>query len=372
MAEASVHRFAVLDALRGVAALVVAAEHLNARGPLFGQAFFHNGLFFVDFFFALSGFVIAASYADKLRSGFPPQRFLWLRVWRVWPVHLLVLGLYLAIELGGLNGRAAFGPEREVWQFFVQLVLLQSVIVGALYSWVLQSWSISVELVQYATAALLWRVRPHWWWQGWLALALIAALAMAFASEPIGLYHKLLRGFSGFGLGVCAFAAWQRWGSRLELASGRMMTLLEFACVLAIIASVQTAGDDPVFGLYALGFAFTVLIFAAERGAISRLLRRRLALFLGTISYSIYMVHTLIESGLASLAARAAGALGQGGVFVITGNANRPTLDPALGLWADLFSAALLFAVVLAAWLVFRLVEDPVRQWSRRQLAPSA
>ena len=46
---------------------------------------------------------------------------------------------------------------------------------------------------------------------------------------------------------------------------------------------------------------------------------------------------------------------------------NRPTLTAEAGLWADLFALAVLGAVVLAAWLVWRLVEDPVRRWSRRQ-----
>ena len=175
-----VHRFAALDGLRGVAALVVAAEHLHANGPLFSLAFFRNGLFFVDFFFVLSGFVIAASYAERLRAGFPAKRFLWLRFWRVWPVHVLVLGAYLAIELAvwaggsGLTGRAAFGPERALWQFAVQLVLLQAVVTTALYSWVLQSWSISVEVVMYLFTALIFTRLRQFAALAWLVLAVAA------------------------------------------------------------------------------------------------------------------------------------------------------------------------------------------------------
>ena len=369
-----VHRFAALDGLRGVAALVVAAEHLHANGPLFSLAFFRNGLFFVDFFFVLSGFVIAASYAERLRAGFPAQRFLWLRFWRVWPVHVLVLGAYLAIELAvwaggsGLTGRSAFGPERALWQLAVQLLLLQAVVTPALYAWVLQSWSISVELVLYAVAALGWGKLRRGWWQVWLALSVLAGLGMALFPEQVGLHHKLLRGFSGFGLGVVTFALWQRAEPRLAALPRRAAGVLELACLIIVAAAVHRAGDEAVFWLYCLGFAGVVLVFAAERGAVSRLLLGRHAQFLGAVSYSIYMVHTLVQSAAGSIAARLAGMAGLGHWFAVPQpGSNRPTLTAEAGLWADLFALAVLGAVVLAAWLVWRLVEDPVRRWSRRQ-----
>lgn len=366
------HRFAALDGLRGMAALVVAAEHLNANGPLLGLAFFRNGLFFVDFFFVLSGFVIAASYAERLRAGFPAGRFLWLRFWRVWPVHALVLGAYLAIELAvwasgsGLTGRVAFGPERGLWQLAVQVLLLQAVVTPALYSWVLQSWSISVELVLYAVSALGWSGVRRGWWQAWLALSVLAGLGMALFPAEVGLHHKLLRGFSGFGLGVVAFALWGRLESRLSALPRRTAGVLELACLIGVAVAVHRAGDEAVFWLYGLGFAGVVLVFAAARGALSRLLLGRCAQFLGTVSYSIYMVHTLVQSAAGTIAARLAGMAGLGGWFAVPQpGSNRPTLSAEAGLWADLFALAVLGAVVLAAWIVWRFVEDPVRRWSR-------
>ena len=364
------HRFAALDSLRGVAARVVAAEHLNAQGPLFGQRFFVNGLLFVDFFFALSGFVIAAAYADRLVTGFPRARFLWLRVGRVWPVHAVMLAAYLAVELVGssLTGREAFGPVRSLPDLGVQLLLLQSLWTPSLYTWLLQSWSISVELVLYVVAAFGWRAAGKGWWRLSLLFAVIAAAAMLFP-EFVGLHHKLLRGFSGFGFGVVAYVLWQRFGVRLAAVGQGLMTLLEIALVLAVVLAVAMAGDDAVFGLYGMGFALVVLIFAAGRGHVSWLLLTRPLVFLGTVSYSLYMVHTLAESAVLSIAARLAVRLGHAGWFVpIPGN-NRPAASPELGVVADLISAGALVFAVLAAWILYRLVEHPARQWSRR-IAP--
>ena len=346
-------RFGTLDALRGIAALVVAAEHLGGRGPFFGLQFFANGMFFVDFFFALSGFVIAASYAERLQSGFPPMRFLWLRVGRVWPVHIVMLMAYLAVELlvlftgHALTGREAFGPEREPLQFAAQVLLLQS-------------WSISVEMVLYVIATLLWGKFRRGCLLAWLVMAVAAGVVMHLWTLEIGMYFKLARGFAGFGLGVVAYAAWQRWGHVLETAPCGAMSALELLCVIVILAAVHTAGENPVFGLYSLLFAVTVLVFAAARGLVSWLLLMRAPMFLGTISYSIYMVHTLVESGIASISAKVAGLMGLGHWFYIPQGNSRP------GLLADLFSAFLLLCVIPVAWLMYRLVEAPARDWSRR------
>ncbi len=362
------HRFAALDSLRGVAALVVAAEHLNAQGPLFGQRFFINGLLFVDFFFALSGFVIAAAYADRLVAGFSQARFLWLRLGRVWPVHAVMLGAYLAVELVGsrITGREAFGPVRSLPDLGVQLLLLQSLWTPSLYTWLLQSWSISAELMLYLVAAFGWRAAGRGRWMLSLILAIAAAVAMLFP-DAVGLHHKLLRGFSGFGFGVVAHVVWRRFGTRLEAAGQGAMTLIEVLLALAVILAVATAGDDAVFGLYGAGFAIVVLVFAAGRGLVSRMLLARPLVFLGTISYSLCMVHTLAESAAMTLASRAAAWAGYPHWFIpIPGN-NRPAASADLGLGADLISSGALVVAVLAAWLLYRLIEHPAREWSRRQ-----
>ena len=55
-------RFRALDSWRGIAACLVALYHLDAYSHLFDVPFLRNSYLMVDFFFVLSGFVIAANY----------------------------------------------------------------------------------------------------------------------------------------------------------------------------------------------------------------------------------------------------------------------------------------------------------------------
>ena len=118
-------RFVALDSWRGIAALAVVAFHVQVNGLAFSSTIVGNAGAAVDFFFVLSGFVISAAYGSRLAGGFSLARFMTLRLGRVYPLHLLVLALYVAAELAKLRcGRRDLisprplrrGPTRETWR----------------------------------------------------------------------------------------------------------------------------------------------------------------------------------------------------------------------------------------------------------------
>ena len=75
--------FRTLDLLRSIAALGVAARHTVA---IFGgPAINRSGLVGVDFFFILSGFVIAHAYRDRLQSDLSAKRFIIGSAVRLYP-----------------------------------------------------------------------------------------------------------------------------------------------------------------------------------------------------------------------------------------------------------------------------------------------
>ena len=90
--------FRVLDAWRGVAALLVALFHLNLYGAIYSLEFVRNAYLFVDFFFVLSGFVITHSYSDRLKTVEDVRSFAIKRLGRIWPLHAVVLVAFVAIE----------------------------------------------------------------------------------------------------------------------------------------------------------------------------------------------------------------------------------------------------------------------------------
>src|ERR1700730_13983011 len=81
-----------LESIRGIAALLVVLFHMpswNAR--LHDIGFIRNGYYMVDLFFVLSGFVMNLNYCDRLHGVRDLARFQFLRLGRLYPVHLLFL-----------------------------------------------------------------------------------------------------------------------------------------------------------------------------------------------------------------------------------------------------------------------------------------
>src|SRR4051812_33009270 len=103
--------FIALDGLRGVAALVVIVMH-RGRWWYPQGGFLGHGYLAVDFFFLLSGFVIAFAYDSRLSAGMSAWRFMGLRLIRLYPLILLgmLLGaLWPAIQLA-MGARGAPDP----------------------------------------------------------------------------------------------------------------------------------------------------------------------------------------------------------------------------------------------------------------------
>ncbi|MEQ1649115.1 MAG: acyltransferase family protein, partial [Hyphomicrobiaceae bacterium] len=105
-----------LDSWRGLAAVLVALHHFVSTGTLTGNALVQNSWIFVDFFFLLSGFIIAANYKSNINSGGDLKNFMLLRLGRLWPLHIVMLALWFLFELAiaflakgaTTGGRAAF------------------------------------------------------------------------------------------------------------------------------------------------------------------------------------------------------------------------------------------------------------------------
>ena len=85
-----------LDAMRWVAAMMVAALHFG----IFAGAV-HSPNLAVDFFFALSGFVIAYAYDRKFAQGMTGEEFLRRRLIRLYPLFFVGIALGLLVTLVG-------------------------------------------------------------------------------------------------------------------------------------------------------------------------------------------------------------------------------------------------------------------------------
>src|SRR4051794_33090067 len=93
-------RFEVLDIFRGVFSAMVVFYHMSAFSNtlIINNNFVYNSDLFVDFFFVLSGFVIAYSYR-AINSTHKLQQFVKKRWLRIYPLHFVMLMIFVIIEI---------------------------------------------------------------------------------------------------------------------------------------------------------------------------------------------------------------------------------------------------------------------------------
>jgi peptidoglycan/LPS O-acetylase OafA/YrhL len=103
------HRFLVLDGMRGVAAFAVLILHVVQQRDAEALPF---AFLAVDFFYILSGFVVAFAYEQRLRSGeMSLPAFAWVRITRLYPLVLIsvLAGILLAVMAAVVKGGITFG-----------------------------------------------------------------------------------------------------------------------------------------------------------------------------------------------------------------------------------------------------------------------
>ena len=132
--------FVMLDALRGVAALLVVAHHLERSGLDFGL--FSRAYLAVDFFFMLSGFVLSRAYDHRFASGLGWASFMKLRLKRLWPTMAIGIALGVAVAWGGAMSPDLLAVRTVAALLFVPLAI------GTVHLFVLDGvqWSLFFEL----------------------------------------------------------------------------------------------------------------------------------------------------------------------------------------------------------------------------------
>jgi len=376
-------RFVVLDSWRGIAACLVALFHLDAYSHLYDVPFLRNSWLFVDFFFVLSGFVIAANYQQRLLDGFGVGRFLLLRLGRLYPLHFAVLTLFIGSELlkvlrrtlipatlWSLNPIAPFSaPQQAPDTIFANLLLIQSLHVFDFLTWNVASWSISTEFYTYAVfAACLVGFRRHAWIALLFAMIGGPVLIATLSEHNMNTHYDwgIVRCIYGFAAGAMAWNVYRKWGG--ELGKWLSGSIAEWGMLGLVVVFVSVAGTTLLSIAAPYVFALVVLVFAFEAGAASAVLRLRPLVFLGTVSYSIYMTHVFVakrmfDAGTQLDARWHIDAFTQrridGGDVAFLGTQ----------LWhGDIAYAAYLAMIIAMSYFSYRWIEKPAREWVRNRV----
>lgn len=303
-------RILPMEGLRGVAVLLVFLVHIGLfrpwvepGTPLDGalDVGWQIGQSGVDLFFVLSGYLI---YGAVIRRPVRYGRFLTRRLQRIYPVFLVMFAVYIGLDLVLTDGRIPSESWPAVGYLLANLALLPGVF--PIVPLLTVAWSLSYEFLYYLTIPLavgLLRMRD---WQPRQRLYLFFfASAAAFAIGYAG-WADLIR-LAVFLAGILVYEVlnglgWRptrRWewlavvGAALALAS---ITLLEVhsdgrANSLGLLES--TANTDRVLALF-LGFGLLCLVAFRAGGGLYRALTWTPLRWLGNMSYSFYLVHSLV------------------------------------------------------------------------------
>ncbi|AQR63515.1 acyltransferase [Brevundimonas sp. LM2] len=356
----SPRRFEALDSLRGLCAVLVVMFHMPIASHWRDWGLVQHGYLFVDYFFVLSGFVIAHAYAGRLATPRDGGRFMVRRLGRVWPLHALMLALFVGLELARLwfnvDSAPPFTRDRSVEAIVTNLLLVQAWHVHPYLTWNGPAWTLSAEVACYAVFAGLVLVAPRRFRGIGAVLAVIGAiLVLAYARRWMNTTYDLAvpRAVYGFFLGCLLQGVW----TRIPRLKGHAATALEVAAVLAICGFIGWV-TGPVTVLVSLLFLGVVWVFAGEDGALSRWLDHPALVTLGRWSFAIYMVHMFVLTVL-MIAAHKVGWV-PGGRRIDFGS-----------VWInDLFALGLFGLILVLAVAAHRLVETPAQRvidhWTAR------
>ena len=379
-----------LTGIRFIAAAWVLLYHLQVPLntlhlliPVFSDTL-RVGRLGVDLFFALSGFILTHTYMRRLGPALRVRGtidFWWLRLARIYPVHLVMLFIAggAVVAQAKVTGDDLDRDWLNPLDFVKNLLLVQEWGPEPQRGWNFVAWSLSMEWLAYLLFPLLVlllmllhrRISTPLLGVAWIAALTPLVIYGLSTGDPYytdnwGSTYRILTEFTAGALTyliVCRFLPDERLSEpatpRVELVASVLSVVLPLAVVAGAVflgqwgpaQPPQIAIDGDVEPLPPYYHLLLVPLLIAWIGSLA-LSRRGLARFLSTkalvlggfISYSLYMTH-LVWFGLWRAAMRALGI--EGGP-----------------LYAIAF-IVLVAGSIIIAWLMWRLVEEPAREWMR-------
>jgi peptidoglycan/LPS O-acetylase OafA/YrhL len=351
-----------VDGLRAIAVIAVVLNHLGLDG-------FHGGYVGVDVFFVISGFLITNIIKTEVEmtGSFDYSRFYVKRFRRLFPAFFVVAFASFSV------GFAVFGPRH--FTEFCASIAAAIASVSNIFFWaqvryfdtastlkpMLHTWSLSVEeqfyLVWPVTVAFMVKakLRPF------LFLGLLGAVSLGLNVIFQGDWTRdflvsVSRGFINadglstifylmpfriFEFAIGAALAWMPIRGRTEGFASEGLTAVGMLMVVYSIISFTPTTVFPSFNALIPCVGTALLIVAGNARYLGYALRNPMSLFLGKISYSVYLVHWPL--------------------IVFTTYIMMEELTASSRLW-------IVAATLVLACLLYYAVETPFRKGARHKL----
>lgn len=326
-AVSTVDRIPALTGIRALAALIVVGTHAAYTTGKYTHGYV--GLMYsrleigVPIFFVLSGFLLFGPWVRAAQTGGQPpslRRYTWRRIRRIMPAYVLtVLGaftLYHFHAAGPNPGHTWYGLLRNLT---LTQIYTDSYMFSHIHQGLTQMWSLAVEVAFYVAlpllAFLVLNVLCRKRWQPRLALVGLAVLALISPAWMVYVYcadhfgHQDLP--DGAKLWLPGYLAWFIGGMMLTVLAAMGVRCYWFVALPLVVVSYFIV-STPVVGepttspsglaqavvktLFYAVIATLVVAPAAlgERGWYERMLSSRPMVWLGEISYELFLVHLVM------------------------------------------------------------------------------
>jgi peptidoglycan/LPS O-acetylase OafA/YrhL len=321
-ATASVDRVASLTGVRALAALLVVATHAAYTTGKYTHGYL--GLIYsrmeigVPIFFVLSGFLLFGPWVRAAVAGATApslRRYARHRVRRIMPAYAVtVLAAYLIYHFHDAGPNPGHSWNGLLRNLTLTQIYTDSYLFSHLHQGLTQMWSLAVEVAFYVTlpviAYLLLAVWCRRRWRPGLLLAGLAGLALISPAWMV-LVHTVDFLPDGARLWLPGYLAWFVGGMMLTVLAAmgvrcHWFLAVPLAVLCYVIAATPIAGEATTsptglaqavvkIGFYAVIATLVVAPLAlGNRGAYSRLLGSRPMVWLGEISYEIFLVHLIV------------------------------------------------------------------------------
>jgi exopolysaccharide production protein ExoZ len=289
-------RLDTLEALRGIAALLVVMYHVQDIFATRADTIAFNGLFGagdrgVDLFFVLSGFIITTIHSSDIGQPSHAIPYLYKRACRIFPSVWILTTLALAtysLHLGGLDKAAKLEP----WNVIASLMLLpqtQPALVNV-------TWTLTYEIFFYLLFAILIVERRGGFvlFTAWYGMLILSNLGLLHPEDWLARYY-LRPVCLEFGIGmICGLLVRQRHAGILTQRWFQLSLLVASIAIIIgglIYEGLHQHALEPI-RVVLYGVCPGALIFAlATLEHDTRLRVPAPFVWLGSISYALYLVN---------------------------------------------------------------------------------
>ena len=356
--------YQILDGLRGVAALLVVAFHVleTYSGDRFHQIINH-GYLAVDFFFLLSGFVVAYAYDDRW-GKMTQWDFYKRRLIRLQP--MVIMGTIIGAALFYLQASPAFPSisTTPVWQMLLVMLvgftMLPLPLSMDIRGWQEMNpldgpaWSLFFEYIANILYALFIRKFSN----KVLAIFVILSAILLVQYLLMGPQGDVIGGWSlnalhlhiGFARLLYPFFAGVllcRMGKLIHIKGAFAVCSLMIAIIMFIprIGGSEHLWMNGLYESFSIIVVFPLIVAIGAGGNITGKFSLKVCKFFGNISYPLYITHYPL-------------------IYLYTGWVAKNKVPMSYGIW---FGVLLFVVSIVIAYASLKLYDEPVREWLRKR-----